>query len=327
MLEKSLAASASVATPAGEAVDASLAYSRSASLAKLYEQTERTLFLQFALYRLCESHANGALSGTCDLHAKRYEHALKNPNAGVTPTTAFHGYAQCLTRCAALKKPLQTAETAATADRAQFVAAEKALAVAEKDEAKRLVLTAEIELLKRQLKKAEPSAKPALQTKLDAKENQKAGIPSDLKQKKESYETRRLTLAQARKAVQDASKTYRRCLGGLRDDYSGRFTHIIQASIDLHELDVKRAEADAKKAKSEADKAKSEAKTAAAKAQIEVAKEKSKAASKALEELQDKALEGAIKKAFEPTTQNKAEQKSGASGSSSGESTNAEASS
>lgn len=47
--------------PQGSKVDLKVAIESSRTLAKVYELNERTLLLQFALYRLCEAYANGLI--------------------------------------------------------------------------------------------------------------------------------------------------------------------------------------------------------------------------------------------------------------------------
>lgn len=245
-------------------VEQDWSYQTTETIAKLYEQSERSLFLQFALYRLCEAYANGMLNndqgvtkteftyeeiGEKKEKGKLLSKKVIRPAQDCTPLGTNQSSSQAL---------LTNAQKSYDAELGKLSLAQAAFAAA---------ITAY------QSVQFDPKIPDATKSQLKAvAETKKALFDSQAK----PTESALTALKVVQEIAIDDADAYRGCLQG-RTLYDTRFSHVLQIAKEMQV-------ADAEKAKAEAEKAKAESATATLKAKAE-------AYAKELAELRKKALD------------------------------------
>ncbi len=341
LLEAKLVSGANVDAGKGVTVDATLDSHSVETLSKLYEQTDRSLFLQFALYRLCESFSNKTFNGRCtpastvfDLTLQQYttarnahrdavelrkvlqasdrnrptQHEVNN--LGDDAKTALSGVKAaadaldaCLDTCDGTLKQadeaVQAAARAAGKAKAAIEAANAVLAASNKVkalEAANAAQNAAQTNLDGAKERQEPKSElTRLQRELDHASEKlklaKSAVTAEVTQEAAKHVPLQATATQEKEAAEDAKKAAEtavkrqsKCEDSLMDNYAAKFTHVLETSVKLHEIDRDLAKAEAEKAKAEAEKAK-------ATAESDKAKAASAQATKDLEEFKNKALE------------------------------------
>lgn len=293
-------------------VETQNALALSKSLAKLYEQNERTLFLQFSLYRLCEAYANGMLdeetyAETMTLEAARLRQAADEADVRVSrakeaqeraegaKAAQVQIYQDGLTAVSAAEKALETARKGLThaSEGTTRPRAEKAEDIVK--EAERKVEEAKQRLASPQWKQAEG----AVQAARDAA-SAVAIAESEKKSLEGSFEyVSGLASAAQKQETELLSKSgnkaeLRKHLS--RKNYGILFREVLKTAETLSKQQVEIAKAEAEKAKieAEAEKAKQAAEKAKAEAEKAKASEEAKEAAAKLEALQDKLVDAAV---------------------------------
>lgn len=290
------------------------------TLAKLYEQNERTLFLQFSLYRLCEAYANGmldeetfgeamareslALLRASTEAAARHEVALKHRDTTRTERDGkFDFYKQALDDIEKAERALESAGKTSPSVPAQGRAAggSQKGGGSKSDKPPLSVTQAETNLAdaKKRLTSDEWKAADRAVREAAAAETALVAAEAEAKSLKDSYDY-------AKKLADDAQnyeKGYlnsaaakarplaaRRLLS--RQNYARLFERVLTTAESLGKQQVEIARAEAEKAKIEAEAAKAKAEAEKAKANEELKKTAAK-----LEELQEKLLDAAMTRA------------------------------
>lgn len=300
------------------------------TLAKLYEQNERTLFLQFSLYRLCEAYANGMLDEETYAEAMARESlALKRAaaeadvrlsqataievqasaakslilatyEAGLKKLPEAEGRLETLKAGTAPPKVSTTGNTGKVQDGSRqgtIEAAEKAV-----EDAKKYLASEDWKNVKKTIQAAEDAAKGLLVAKAEAEASKaSADYATKLAGDALVQESAILTDAKDRKLdVHSARKQLS------RRNYERLFERVLSTAETLakQQVEIARAEAEKAKIEAEAEKAKAEAEKA------KTSDETKKIAAK-LEELQGDLVKAAIHRVSgcgdkcDPSTQDK----------------------
>jgi len=323
LLEQALAAKGTVATPGGEAVEGEFSSTHTETLAKLYEQSERTLFLQFAFYRLCEAHANDMIRGTCDPHLDRYNRIrdqkvqpIGAPAQKQSIAVAWKDYTTCMKSCETLRTSLKPAEKLEGETRKDVATQVKVLAGIDATRAKHQAYF-DLDDYESALRlEAAAATYPEVKTELEKRLGQAIAAKKKLTDPGDSVRSqvngrkgalteldRRRTLhTTALEGLAKAQGMLNSCRSELSGNYATRFKHVIEAAKDLHELEVEKAKAEAEKAKADAAKAAADAPVNKAKAEAEKAKADAEKAVTELEKVRVDSVNAVIEAAKKPAS-------------------------
>lgn len=286
------------------------------NLASLYEQNERTLFLQFSLYRLCEAYANGMLdeetygeamareslqlkraaaeAETLLAEATAVEAQASLAKAAVQPT-----YEAGLKKLAKAEEQLETAKagaapgrvtTAGKAVKAQDGSGQEVLEDAKKavEDAKKYLATDEWKSVQKKMQDAADAAKALAQARAKA-EGARASSKYAVELANDALMQQTALLADAMDRDGDLNAARQRMS---RRNYERLFERVLTTAETLAKQQVEIAKAEAEKAKIEAEAQK-------AKADAEKAKnsDEAKKLSEKFEELQDALVKAAVHRA------------------------------
>lgn len=277
----------------------------SKSLAKLYDQNERTLFLQFSLYRLCEAYANGMLDEETFAETMAFEAAKLSQAAAEAATRLTEATEEQQRAEEERKKHQQTFDDG----KAALEAAEVALATAKEDpepasrsrpEKPENTIRLEQEVEKAKKRLADPDWQQAASAvrkaeiaaaKVEAAKSEKKSLETSFK-----YVSNLAAQAQSQENIfigkkEDAFERRQRLS---RKNYAILFREVLKTAETLSTQQVEIARAEAEKAKAEAEKAKQAAEKAKAEAEKAKAGEELKKTEAKFEALQDKLVDAAV---------------------------------
>lgn len=273
--------------PEGPSVEQEDALAYGETIAKLHEEGEKTLFLQFALYRLCEARFNGAFGDAddgpsdCEPEFRLAEKSLEF-TSGVKGTLKEAEQAAAKAWSEARKANAAALEASAKRDAAQAKVKEAETAL---EEAKG---KEERETRKKQLDSAKATAAEEQTAAATAAAAAKPLVEAaNLAERKAAV--LRSGLGTALQIANDDRDAHRRCRSSIgRDVYERKYSHVLEAAVDLWEQEAATA-----KATAEIEKHKATQETA--KAKVEELKAKANDAAKTLEELKKSAVETLVK--------------------------------